>query len=191
MIWFVSDHHFGHENIIKYESRPFRNASEMDSAMIHAHNMLVDEEDTVYILGDFTLLGAQEAVNYMWNLKGRIKILSNEFHHDHRWLTYPWIHDMLPSHVELLPPIHVIKTPYTVPGSKYRTVMVLCHYPFAVWDRKHYGSWHLYGHTHRGNSTDGLSLNVSIDNINQNFGGYRPISMEEVHKVLQKKSTML
>jgi calcineurin-like phosphoesterase family protein len=32
--WFVSDMHFGHTNIIKYEDRPFADTTEMDKELI-------------------------------------------------------------------------------------------------------------------------------------------------------------
>ena len=37
---------------------------------------------------------------------------------------------------------------HTVDGRFYNHSITLCHYPMAVWDRKHYGAWHLHGHSH-------------------------------------------
>ena len=56
MIWFTSDWHIGHENIIKYCDRPFKNADEMNKVIMDTFNMLVKPEDTTYFLGDFCLL---------------------------------------------------------------------------------------------------------------------------------------
>ena len=54
-IFFASDHHFGHSNIIKYEARDFAGIEHMNTAMIQAWNKVVKPEDTIYHLGDFAL----------------------------------------------------------------------------------------------------------------------------------------
>ena len=53
-IWFSSDHHFGHANIIKYCDRPFADAHEMNVKMSDYWNELVMPDDVVYYLGDFS-----------------------------------------------------------------------------------------------------------------------------------------
>jgi len=55
MIYFTSDHHFSHENIIKYCDRPFPNAYVMDRVLISRYNETVKENDTVYFLGDLSM----------------------------------------------------------------------------------------------------------------------------------------
>lgn len=50
---YIGDLHFGHENVIRFDDRPFANVREMDSAMIRLWNQRVAKEDDVYILGDF------------------------------------------------------------------------------------------------------------------------------------------
>lgn len=52
-IWLSSDHHFKHEKILEYCSRPYKNTKEMGFDMIKKHNSLVSKEDTVFFLGDF------------------------------------------------------------------------------------------------------------------------------------------
>ena len=54
-IWFTSDHHFGHENIIKYCDRPFNSVGHMNAAMIEAWNGAVAPGDTV---SDFVVAAA-------------------------------------------------------------------------------------------------------------------------------------
>lgn len=54
-IWFTSDHHFGHANIIKYCNRPYNSVAHMNALMVSAWNSVVEPEDTVYYLGDFAM----------------------------------------------------------------------------------------------------------------------------------------
>ena len=51
-IFFTADTHFGHENVIQFDKRPFSSASEMDEEMIKRWNNKVGKGDLVYVLGD-------------------------------------------------------------------------------------------------------------------------------------------
>ena len=51
-IYFTSDLHLGHKNIIRLSKRPFISVEEMDEEIIRRFNSLVTENDTVYDLGD-------------------------------------------------------------------------------------------------------------------------------------------
>lgn len=59
MIYFTSDQHFGHRNIIKYANRPFtldeQGVKDCTETIINNYNKLVQDEDTVYHLGDLTM----------------------------------------------------------------------------------------------------------------------------------------
>ena len=60
-IWFCSDFHLGHDRIRDYCKRPFKNLEEMDSTIIKNFNARVDENDTVFFLGDFCMTKSSEA----------------------------------------------------------------------------------------------------------------------------------
>ena len=178
MIFFTSDNHFYHENIIGLCKRPFLNVEEMNQEMISRWNDMIDPEDTVYHLGDFTLGGIKEAVATLCELQGTIYFLTNPWHHDKRWLS------LLDSNVLNkffpLPPIHVIEV--NIPGHKHKKPIVLCHYPLAEWDRKHYNSWHLHGHSHGMYQGEGLIMDVGVDCHN-----FNPVSLFKVLNIMLER----
>lgn len=73
-IWFTSDPHFGHDNIIEYASRPFSNTEEMDENLVWHWNRVVKPEDLVYCLGDFAWTAAA-AKRIRPQLNGSIRLI--------------------------------------------------------------------------------------------------------------------
>ena len=62
MIWFTSDTHFGHENMLRLADRPWSNVAQMNDAMVASINSKVAADDELYILGDFSFkMTVQEA----------------------------------------------------------------------------------------------------------------------------------
>jgi len=73
-IWFTSDTHFDHENILKYENRPFADANEMTEALIDNWNNVVKPDDLIFHLGDVFFTSAARMEYIAKRLNGR-KIL--------------------------------------------------------------------------------------------------------------------
>jgi calcineurin-like phosphoesterase family protein len=188
-IFVTADQHLGHENIIKFCDRPFVTIEEMDQVLIDNWNKVVGKDDIIYHLADFTLGDFTIARRYFAQLNGKIQVLANHWHHDKRWLPknyfgplfleYPDCPDI--GHVNILPPMVVLEIEEM--GDEGRALAVtLCHYPLACWDRKHYGAWHLYGHTHKPDDSDEFRLNIGVDCMN-----YHPISLGNVLTLMYKK----
>ena len=71
MIYFTSDLHFDHANIIKLCNRPFNSVQEMNESIIYNWNNKVNFSDMVYILGDITMNKDPEvARKYIERLNG-------------------------------------------------------------------------------------------------------------------------
>jgi len=82
--FFIADTHFGGENIRRYENRPFESATEMDEKLIENWNYAVAEEDTVYVLGDFSdYMDSGKESEILGRLNGT-KILVMGNHDSHR-----------------------------------------------------------------------------------------------------------
>ena len=180
MIYFISDNHFGHDNIRKYANRPFSSVEEMDEHMIAVWNETVGSDDIVYHLGDFCLGDFDMAKSYIRRLNGRIRFVTPDFHHDKRWINEikaRQIKSRTVQKIEILPPIYALEL-------EDRKCIILSHHPQFVWDRQHYLSYHLYGHIHQKSFRipyGPLSLNVCVDAIptGKTFG--KPISIDEVN----------
>lgn len=82
-IYFTADHHFGHQNIIDYCSRPFANVAEMNAALIANWNAVVGSDDTVHVLGDVAMGRREDSLRLIGRLAGT-KILYPG-NHDRCW----------------------------------------------------------------------------------------------------------
>ena len=70
-IFFYSDPHFGHKNVIKYCNRPFEDVAHMKEELIRRYNEVVGPNDLVYWLGDCFFCGVKEATEIMARLNGK------------------------------------------------------------------------------------------------------------------------
>lgn len=75
MRYFTSDHHFNHKNIIKYEQRPFTTIEEMDEQLVLKWNEVVQPNDEVWHLGDFSFGSRKQIRELREQLNGKIHIL--------------------------------------------------------------------------------------------------------------------
>ena len=168
MIWFTSDTHLGHSNIIKHCNRPFTSLMEMDTTIIDNINSRVTESDTLYHLGDFCF-------QKRWAEKYRSRI------NCHNLILVMGNHD--PANADGTPKAWFAKLFSRVYTLTYLNIQInnkvqlvaLSHYAMRTWRQSHYGSWNLYGHSHGTLSPAKNSLDVGVDC--QNFC---PININEV-----------
>ena len=87
-VWFTSDSHFYHANIIKYCNRPFASVEEMNEKLIENWNSVVGKDDLVWCLGDFCLGPDQKKhiPELVSKLNGRINLVLGN--HDHNLVKF-------------------------------------------------------------------------------------------------------
>lgn len=166
----IADTHFKHENIIKYESRPFADSNEMDKQLIDLWNSTVGKDDLVYILGDFTLSRRIDVIkNLVSSLNGRkILIIGN---HDTR---------KPKDYIECGFEVATRKPIMVEPG------VILMHEPFNDANLIAPNYVYFFGHVHMNKTLMDEYPNcmcVSVERIN-----YRPIDLDEYIRKLRKNN---
>lgn len=173
MIYFISDLHLGHKNIIKLCNRPFNSMEEMDEILISNWNKKVKKDDTVYIVGDF-IWNSQDVEKYITRLSGKkILIVGN---HD-KWADIGRY------------------TQYFEKITKYEEVslnghqITFCHYPMLEWkNSRKEGTKKLgylvYGHIHNNVKPEYKilfkmpnALNAGVD-----INNFTPVSFDQLIK---------
>ncbi|MCM3257132.1 hypothetical protein M3664_04955 [Paenibacillus lautus] len=74
-VFYTSDTHFCHKNIIQHENRPFNDIDEMDTALIEQWNKTIGKKDSVSHLGDFVFGGITKWEKILSQLNGEIHLV--------------------------------------------------------------------------------------------------------------------
>ena len=134
MNYYVADLHLGHENVIRFDNRPFENVTEMNRRILENWNGRVTKDDTVYILGDFIWGKESEWMNYVSAFRGnKVLILGN---HDPKGFT-----KLTRREFQDVTRLKEIKD-----GGRN---VILCHYPIPFHRAAYSENFYmLYGHVH-------------------------------------------
>ena len=194
MLYLISDTHFGHENVLKYESIRLNLLSPedknkpieeqillMNEALIKNWNDIVKDTDTIFCMGDFAL-GGLEKNNNIRNISKRLN-----------------------GEKILIRGNHDVKDPSIYLESGWKEVkdyvlindILFCHYPIgseettSTWGvekefREMYRNsleykFVIHGHSHSYNYDLKNHFNVSVENIE-----FKPISINQVLKYFNK-----
>jgi len=169
--YYISDPHFGHANIIKFCSRPFKNVEEMNEALVENWNSVVKHDDTVYCMGDF----GRPPAKFAHRLNGHIILIMGN--HDKETQCIGHFNEIVTyKQIEIDgKPVNLKHYPYKENTGKFDQKFI----NRALADD---GNWLIHGHVH--NSAPfrtGKSINVSVEHIN-----YTPISEDEIIKIMNE-----
>lgn len=177
-VWFLSDTHFRHANIIKYDNLLFKDIDEHDEVIINNYNSAVNPSDFVFFLGDFCMGNVDNARRIYNRLSGNITFIRGN--HDK-----PLEQLCKASNKSIFDLIELSVYDDSL-DRKWQSI-TLCHYPIAEWNKGHYGAWHLYGHTH-GNSWYDREMQGKLKcrNVGVNCLDFKPISYDELKRDFSK-----
>jgi calcineurin-like phosphoesterase family protein len=159
--YYTSDLHIGHENILIFDKRPFKDLREMHDTLVEKWNKKVSKADHVYILGDFAF-STKAFIKYCSLLNGTLHIVPGN--HDPKNIkkhNIPGVifHDL----------IHYIK-------DEGRPV-VLSHYPIREWNGFYHKRLHFHGHTH---GSIGMSFQPNAFEVGTMCHNFEPVSYDEI-----------
>ena len=186
-IYFTSDTHYFHKNILQYCNRPWSTVEEMNQALIDNYNSRVMPDDDVYHLGDFTLTRKQELiVPVLAKLNGRIHLIKGN--HD------KWTRDIDGLNAAINQINNDFSTRKIVSVRDYYEFhhdglhFVLSHFPMMVWHNSQNGSVQLHGHSHGSlnylNTNEVRRMDVGVDAVPNK---YFPISIGEVSYIMKNR----
>lgn len=172
--WWSSDHHYYHTNICQHTDRKtVVRQEDHDQWLIDLHNSIVSKSDVFWHLGDFAFnkRRVEQFTNITSKLNGNKKFLRGN--HDDKDILkksgFEW---------------------YDLKGSQLSdgTHIVMCHYPLAIWDKHHRGSFMLHGHSHGGYQPEfGKILDVGIDNHYRIYGYYGYFNEEKIIEYMSSR----
>lgn len=180
-IWFTSDHHFGHQNIIRYADRPFSSVAEMNEAMIERHNALVRPDDVVFHLGDLAMGVFSESIKCAAALNGRKLLIPG----NHEKLAPFWSQKKEKRAAYEEAGYTIVALQRTFMDDDGEPLFDMCHFPFygdhgdviryQALRPKFKGLPLVHGHVHTDWHTREQMFNVGVD-----MNGFEPVHLDTI-----------
>ena len=186
-LWFTSDTHYNHANICSATTRwedpvtcrEFTSLEQMNSYLICNINEVVEQDDILFHLGDWSFGGFEEIQKF------RDSIFCKNIHlitgnHDHHIENNKEGCQSLFSSVNKYLNLEVKWNVGTHFAGEQR--FALMHFPIASWDNMARGAIHLHGHVHLPADKrigKGKMMDVGVDGNN-----LYPIEMREVFRLM-------
>ena len=191
----TSDHHFWHNNILKYcPDRKFATVEEMNEKFILYWNEIVPPDGIVHYIGDFSM--AFRAVELYTKRLNGYKILyagNHDFCHPahkksrnpekleewrQKYIDNGWNEVRISGQIEIpgVANLEINHLPYTEPPTSGQDQR------YTKFRPKNEGRWLLCGHVHQHWAQRDKMINVGVDVRN-----FRPISFREIVDIIQAK----
>lgn len=198
-VFFGSDIHYGHNKSFIFSSRGFSTIQEHDEWIISDINSLITPRDIFIFLGDVLPVARKpEQIGEFWSkihCKNIYSIFGNHnvaeylyyktevqkvFGKDFKYEIYPFkIGNLtfLGNYAEI-----------EVLGDR----VIASHYAFSIWNKSHYGSFCLSGHSHGTNpetlpdSKKGMLLDCGVD-VAKNYWNHSIFSWEIIKEIMANK----
>lgn len=197
-VWFTSDTHFFHKNILRHcperisalgmedmaESQPEEQVTVMNERLIDLWNSTVSKHDRIYIVGDLSFAGKDDNMKLVSKLRGqKYLILGNHDKSSDKQVYFSLFKDICQMK-------EVTFKPTEFPFLDENITTVLCHYPLLTWNRKMYGSLMVHGHCHGrldefNDASEDLRVDVGFDG---KLANHQFVSLENLYAHFKEKT---
>ena len=192
-IWFTSDLHFGHRNVLKFCNRPWNDEKEMGPGLISNWNEKVGDNDIVFVLGDtFWFNDSRGIKKVLSQLKGKDIYIIPGNHDD-----FEAYHRVDDSRIHLCSDVVALwlESEYYLGWDRKIVEIWMSHYPMMTWPHRENGAIQLFGHIH---SSPGRKEGVDQDlplhwnqmDVGCDYWGYRPVSIETLLQEMKLKKIL-
>ena len=184
-IWFTSDLHFGHRNVLRFCDRPWNDEKEMGNGLIENWNNTVGDNDIVFILGDvFWFNDSHSIKKVLSKLKGKNIYIIPGNHDDFK--SYHRVDD---DRINLCE--DVVVTWITREGKKLQEIW-LSHYPMMTWPHRENGAYQFFGHIHsKPDKNEGVDQDLPLHwnqlDVGCDYWDYKPVSLEALENTIKSR----
>ncbi len=172
MIYFTSDLHLGHKNIVDLCKRPFADVDAMDAVLIDNWNRKVKKNDIVYLTGD-VVWDKKKVAYYMEQLSGKKILVAGN--HDSTWIKREECQKYF-EEIVLYLEVHLNGHPIT-----------MCHYPMLEWrssreESKRKLGYLIHGHIHNRIADEYRQLFLQFNALNAgvDVNDFAPVTFDEL-----------
>ena len=187
-VWFTSDLHIHHRNVLRFCNRPWTDEKEMCEGLINNWNSWVGDNDIVFVLGDtFWFNDSRGIKKVLDRLKGKTIYMLPGNHDD-----FEHYHRVDDTRIILCPDVVVLWLQEY--GSSKKNEIWMSHYPMMTWPHRDNGAWQLFGHIHSNAlRTEGvdqdLPLHWNQHDVGCDYWGYRPVDFETLQRLFDARKT--
>ncbi len=166
-IYFISDTHFDHKNIIRYCNRPFDSTRQMNQTLVKNRHSSVNDNVQVFFLGDMSYGKDRRPINYwLGKLTGKISYIRGN-------------HDK-----DIINRATVIHSHYGIKYNNYK--FLLMHDPYRP---NGYDGWIIHGDKHNNNLKEYPFINQKNKTVNvcAELVDYTPLSLDRLIMLIETR----
>lgn len=194
-IFFTSDWHIGHANVLIFDNRPFRDLNHMHETLVNNFNATVPARSVTYFLGDMGLCSGDLIRSVVTQLNG-IKVLVRGNHDGGTNKMLNLGFDVVLNRAALVIAGRMVTMSHCPIKGLYRedtSTFDRCsgenwhgenkNWQFTVQNE---GQFHLHGHIHSPNKGKSQKILDRQFDVGVVANGYRPVSISQIESWISK-----